>query len=167
MCRLGTSLQVFFPSGERYGCYTHLLESKSASIRLQTSERVLRWPCWRLLSCRLHQRPQSKFRRLILSAAFDTVDHSAINLSRGPDWNKESHSRRAADIPYDEISEDDRQSCLSLPNGFTCAVAIGSHWTPSAQHAHQASGRNWEMPWNMIPEECKQLSSPYLLLNQP
>lgn len=79
------SLQFFFPSGERYGCYTHLLESKSASIRLQTPELALRWPCWRLLSCRLHQRPQSKLRLLIRSAAFDTVDESAINLSRGPD----------------------------------------------------------------------------------
>lgn len=79
------SLQFFFPSGERYGCYTHLLESKSASIRLHTPELALRWPCWRLLSCRLHQRPQSKLRLLIRSAAFDTVDESAINLSRGPD----------------------------------------------------------------------------------
>lgn len=130
MCRLGTSLQLFSPSGERYGCYNHLLESKSASIRLQTSEPVLRWPCWRLLSCRLHQRPQSKFRPLILSAAFDTVDHSAINLSRGPDWNKESHSRRAAHILYDEISEDDRHSCSSSPHSFTCGVAIGSEWHP-------------------------------------
>lgn len=77
-----------------------------SSIRIQVSFHQVtdlrtgaEMACWRRLSCRLHQRPQSKFLLLILSAVFDTVAHSAINLSRGPDWNKESHSRRAAVTP--------------------------------------------------------------------
>ena len=166
MCRWGTSLQLFFPSGEGYGCHTHLLESKSASIGLQTSELVLRWPCWRLLSYRLHQRPQSILRLLVVSAAFDTVDPSAINLSRRLDWNTESHSERAAEILYEEISEDHRHSRSSSPNGFTCGVADHTG-APSAQYAPQASGRHSEMPWNMMLPECPQHLSLHFLLNQP
>lgn len=105
------SLQLFSPSSERYGCYTHLLEPKSASVRLQTSDLVPRWPCWGLLSYTLPQRPL-KLKLLILAAAFDTVCYSAINLCRGTDWNKEIHSRRATDIPYEGISEDHKGQLL-------------------------------------------------------
>ena len=160
--QIGDEPSAFLSNGERYGCYTHLLESKSASIRLQTSELVLRWPCWRLLSCRLHQRPQSKFRLLILSATFDTVDHSAINLSRGPDWNKESHSRRPADIPM--IRSQKMTDRAAQPPQMASLVGLQWDWTgiPSTQYAHQASGRNWEMLWNMILVECKEHSSLHL-----
>ena len=71
-------------------CYVHLLESKSASIRSQTSVLVLRWPCWSLLSCRWHQRPQGKLTEHVLSAAFGTVDYSSDALSRESGCNRKA-----------------------------------------------------------------------------